>query len=420
MILKKAFGKDSTLIKAGAIFFIASVLGAALNYLYHLIIGRMLGPEKYGVLGSLFAIIYFITFFSATFNVVISKFSSHFSGKSEIRRLKHLIIGAAGKIALYGSLLLVIYILFSPQIAHFMNISDINGIIIVGVMAYFSVIFSILIGALNGMQRFVWQNISSFSAVFLKFSLGVFFVYIGFGVLGALAAVLIGIVVGIMVAIIPLFLMLRKIKAEKFDSKSLYLFALPVFISSSLLSFMITIDVFLVKHFFSSADAGHYAAAGMVAKIIWFGSGFFASPIFPMIVELKAKKKDPSKILRKALAYTAIIAAIGITAYYAAPILIVSTLYGAEYLAIAEYIWIFGFALGIYSIINVLVLYNLAIEKYKYIFILFIAAIIECTGIYLFHSELIDVVKIVLAANIFLLLGLLFINRKDIGVKIAQ
>ena len=49
--------KDS-LFFSGTIFLIGAISVAVLNYLYHLFMGRMLGPSDYGILGSLFALIY--------------------------------------------------------------------------------------------------------------------------------------------------------------------------------------------------------------------------------------------------------------------------------------------------------------------------------------------------------------------------
>jgi hypothetical protein len=59
-------------------------------------------------------------------------------------------------------------------------------------------------------------------------------------------------------------------------------------------------------------------------------------------------------------------------------------------------------------------IYNLAVERFKFIYIYGIGLILEVIGIVLFHSSLADIVKIVLITNIFLLISMLIYNRKEI------
>jgi O-antigen/teichoic acid export membrane protein len=128
---------DTSLIKAGIIFFVFSIIISVFNYLYHLVMGRMLGLEEYGVLGSLFAIIYIVTFSTSTFNLVISKNVAEFNLKDK-RKIKYLFYKSFNLIAIIGLVLLSVFIALTPFIADFMNLSGITSLIIVGVIAYFS------------------------------------------------------------------------------------------------------------------------------------------------------------------------------------------------------------------------------------------------------------------------------------------
>ena len=111
------------LLKSGMIFLIGSLTRNVFNYLYHLFTGRLLGPEQYGVLGSLFAIIYVVTFTSGTFNKVISKFSAEFKGKKQHDFIKYLVKRALTKLLMYGAIILMVYFLVSPLIARFLKIT---------------------------------------------------------------------------------------------------------------------------------------------------------------------------------------------------------------------------------------------------------------------------------------------------------
>jgi len=189
------------------------------------------------------------------------------------------------------------------------------------------------------------------------------------------------------------------------------------FLTSLFLMMYITFDQILVKHFFSSAEAGFYAAAGMIAKIIWFGSGFFVYASFPKIASLTARGKDASRILVKSIAYTSILAAIGISFYFIMPAFIVNVFYGNKYLAIAPLIGVFGIAMGLFSLIQILAVYNLAVERFKFIWIILTGFIAEAAGIFLFHNTLVEVINILLGVNILVLIGMLIFNKKQLGAR---
>ncbi|MFA7707663.1 MAG: oligosaccharide flippase family protein [Candidatus Pacearchaeota archaeon] len=405
------------LIKSGTIFFIGAMLVAILNYLYHLFMGRMLGPIEYGVLGSVFALVYIATTATGAFNLIISKFTAEFHGKEQQGQIKYLVTHGLKKTLIYGVILLAVYILLTPIIANFMNLKTTSGLIIVGVIAFVCVFSTILTGALNGFQKFIWQNTSSVLNAIVKFSLAVVLVMIGFGVNGALLAVLAGACLGILVCSVPLNKTFQHIKTKPFNPKKFYSHIVPIFVGFILPILIITLDQILVKHFMSSADAGFYAAAGMIAKTIWFGSGFLVGPLFPMIVNLKTKNKPTSYLLRHATVYTAIIASLGIICFFVIPTFIVNILYGSEYLEIVPLIGLFGVALGFYSVNNVFVIYNLATEKYRFIIIWILALIIEITGIIMFHNSLLDIVKIVFATNLFILISMIILNKNDLGLN---
>ncbi len=403
------------IVKSGLIFLVASVVTAAFNYIYHLSMGRMLGPEEYGILGSLFAIVYIVLLSSTTIGLVVSKFTSELHGRKDYPHLKFLLVHALSRIIIFGGLGLLLYCLLSPLLAKFMHV-EVAGVIIVGIVAFVSLIASTLGGALNGLQRFVLQNILGSSAIIIKLLLAVLLVYLGFGYMGALVAILIGLVLSIPFGIVPLWSFLTHHSQKKYPTKRMYVFALPVFCSSLLLTLIVTVDLVLVKHYFSNADAGYYAAAGMIAKIIWFGSSFLSGVLFPKVISIIAEGKLPNHVLRKVLAYTAVLVCSGCIVYFLVPELVVSLLYGREYLVIAGWIGIFGISLGLYSLSHLLVVYNLARERYSFILLLAAMLIFEVLAVVAYHSSLAGVVQIMLVTNVLLFGGLMILTRRDLVV----
>lgn len=409
---KSAEHKDYDLISAGLIFMVGAGATAVFNYLFHLFMGRMLGPIEYGVLGSLFAIIYMFMFSASTFNTVTSRYSAKFLGNKSY--LKKFVADGVLKVAGIGLILLAVYISLSGIIADFLNLQNVSGVILVGIIAYISVVSAIFSGALNGMHKFVWQNLSSFAFVILKFFVAILLVYLGFGVNGALVAILIGVIAGLLIAGYPVVKSLKNIMPEKTETPGIFRYFVIVSFAYLLPILLITFDLIMVKHLFSSAEAGFYAAAGNVAKIIWFGSGFLTGAIFPKAVKLHLSGKKSSKILRKGLLYTFVLVAIGVSVYFMIPEFIVSLLYGADYVSVAEIIGVFGLALGIYSLINIIIFYDLAIERYGFIWILAFGLILEVVLILLFNENISQIVNCVLASVSVIFVLMLAYNWKEV------
>ncbi len=413
--VKNSFLIKDELFNAGLIFLVFSLVTSGFNYLYQVFMGRILGPVDYGILGSLFAIVYIVSFSSSPFNLVISKSVAEYRGKNEKQKIKKLFRRSLFWISIFSIVFFIIYLLLVPLIAKFMNLNSNNTeIIIVGFIAVFSFISVIFSGTLNGLEKFVWQNCSNFSSALFKLIFGIVFVLVGFSLNGALGAILFGTLFGMLISYIPLRKEFKGIKEQDFDAKKAYLYAIPVFISSIIFIFIITLDQILVKHFFSSADAGIYAAAGMIGKIVWFSTAFLIGPLFPKVVRLKAEGKSPSKLLINALIYISLIIIAECIVFFIAPTFVVNAIYGKSYLAAVPLIGILGIALGIFSLIQIFMTYNLAIEKYNFIYLFLIGIIIEIIGIYFYHSSLLDIVKIVLITTVLIFISMIIYNRKDL------
>ena len=95
-------------------------------------------------------------------------------------------------------------------------------------------------------------------------------------------------------------------------------------------------------------------------------------------------------------------------------------MYGSEYTGIAGYLWIFGMAMGFFALTQILVMYNLACERMKFIWILLFGFIFEVAGIFLFHKGLNDVIFVFFSANLLMLLFMIGYNWREVFAKNAE
>jgi len=221
---------------------------------------------------------------SGTLQTVVTKFTSTFYAINHHERIKLLLRSFVKKASVFGLVIFLILIFGSRGISSFLQIPSPLLIVILGVITFFSIILPLTQGGLQGLQRFGCLGLIMIANGSLKLLLGIVFVSIGFGVIGAMSALAISIFITLLLSFIMLASILTKPLAlipESLQSKSnnpdpemnfsgIYRYFCAV--ATALLCFMIltNIDVVLVKHFFKPLEAGYYSVAQMVGKIILF------------------------------------------------------------------------------------------------------------------------------------------------------
>ncbi len=133
----------------------------------------------------------------------------------------------------------------------------------------------------------------------------------------------------------------------------------PVVIVLLCFSILTNIDVIIVKHFFAPIQAGHYAAAAIFGKIVLFFPGAIAMVMFPKAAELHTLEQDPWPVLKKSLLAVAVLCGLVTMSYFFFPVLIVSLLFGSRYYQSIPLMGLFGIAMTIFSLINIIIAYYL-------------------------------------------------------------
>ena len=403
--INKHLDKNDNLLKHGLIILLASLGTGFVNYVYQLYMGRALGPEQYGILGALFSIVYMEMFSLGSINTVVSKLVSEYKAKNKLGEIKALFSFISTRLLAVGFVVMTITILLRNFISGYLNLPDISVVYILAVILLIAFIGPIVAGMLNGMQFFVWSGASSFAGSLFKLAIGALLVSAGFGVKGALLGLLIGLIIPIVLFLVPAKEVLKTQK-KKINHIDVFKYALPAIGIVMATTFIINIDVILVRHKLNAFDSGIYTAASTLAKIIWFVSAPLVTVMLP-----KVSPGNGRSILRHTMFYVALLGA-GMSAFYfIAPTFIVKTLFGATYLDAVKILGLFGISIALFSIANVLVVYNLAVRRLITGYIAIIALLVEIIAINYFATSMLEVVKVVLIINIILFLSMLVYTK---------
>lgn len=375
-----------------------------LNYLYHLIMGRLLGPANYGELAALISLMGLFSIVPSSINLVIIKYVS--SAKSEAE-LAGLINWLRVRVVKVSIVFFIAILIATPFITSFLHISKIAYLILFAVT--FLIGFQSLFyrSILQGLLKFKETVISILAENSIKLLVSVLLIYFGFRVGGAIFAFLIAVMVGWFITIFYL-----KIKTKKADQspdvKSMAFFAIPVIIQSFAMTSIYSSDVILVKHFFSSHDAGIYAALSTLGKIILFATGPIGSVMFPLVSKRMAKGENYKRVFMLSFAATAFLSGAILLVYFLFPSLAIKLLYGSLFLEAAGLLVWFGIFIACFTLSFLIVSYNLSLGKTKVVIFPAVAALTQIILIWIYHQSLFTVILISIIISA-LLLAALFI-----------
>ena len=403
---KEYLKKDRMFVMASSMLFTTTLLASAINYTYHFLMGRMLGPAEYGIIGALFSVIYFIGATLNTVQTVAAKFISVLKAKSEDSKIGWLMRRISAKMLLLGVGITLVFVFGSTFIADFLTMPAKHVITFSTAFILIFVLFG-LRGFLQGMQKFRSLSVSIIIESIFRLVVALGLVALGYGVFGALISYGIAVAFSVAFSCIPLTKLWKSAEKYEINSAEVYGYSIPVLIAMLTITAAYTLDVFLAKHFFDPVTAGHYAAAGLLSKIIFFGSVSIAQVMFPKISELHAAKQNYDGVFKKALAAVIGVSALATAAYYLFPNFLVSMFFGQAYADIIPIMGMFSLAIGILSINFVFVSYFLSINKTGFmpLLVLFVAA--ELAGIWFWHSSMQQMITIMAAAMLALLLSLI-------------
>lgn len=392
---------DHPLISGSTIMVFGSLSASFFSYLYHLIMGRLLGPSSYGELAAIVSLVGLIGILPMSLGLVVTKFVA---SAQEHRERRDFISYFYKRLLVAGVVCFLLLLLSSSVIASFLKIKHVYLLTLAFSMFLFFIPSTFLRSTLQGFLKFKEYVYSSLGENFLKMVLATLFVLVGFGVTGATVSLSLGSLGGLLVGVFYLkgFLK-REEKVRSFNLKPVTLFALPVLIQSIATSSMYSSDLLLVKHFFSSFDAGLYAALSFLGRVIFFGASPIASAMFPLVSKKYSSGESYHQLFVYSLLATLVLSLGVLLIYGLVPSLAIKILYGSAYLGAAHLLLMFDVFITIFTLSVLFLNFFLAIGKVKVVIVPVVTALLQVAGILLFHSSLVEVIGVSLICS-----GILF------------
>lgn len=396
---------SNTLLSGSLVMIFGSNFTNALNYLYHLVMGKSLSLQNYGELASLLSLIGITGIVPSALGLVVIKAVA----STEDETSKYLFIKwLRGKAFWGGIVFTILLIILSKPLATFLKIADQFDVLLISLTFLFSLWSLFNRAVLQGLLKFGQHVVSVLVENLTKLLLGVVLVYLGFGVKGAIVGLLIASLIGWLLTNKNIKRKLPQNNQlwDQLNLNSLAIFAVPVLIQTAAFTGLYSADLILVKHFFNSTDAAFYAALSNLGKIIFFGVSPIAAVMFPLISRKSAKNEDYQKILLTSLLLTAGACLIGLIFYTLIPSFFITLLYDKRYLIIGNLLPWYSLFIIFYTLSSLLVNYYLSIGRVKVVCLPMLFALMQVVLIFIYHNSLFQVIMMSLMSSSLLLISL--------------
>lgn len=392
------------LVKGSAVVFAGSVVVNALAYVFHLITGRMLGPQNYSILASLISLSYVIGFPATLISTIVTRKVSGLAARHDKKETKGFLLSMGKHVVLADLFIIGSFILLRQQIADFLHINEPFLIVILGVIFAGSLFMTVPGATLQGLLRFTSLAAIGVVSSLLRVISAYGAIIFGFGVAGVLYGMLASEIIVTIFSIMMLssyFTVRAKHIPVRLARYTAQFWMITALLGKGLL---INVDVLLVKHFFESHDAGLYAAMSTTGKIVLFFASSLSIVLLPIATQKHAKGKSAVKELLLAQGGIVLLSSAILLAYRIMPELVISLLYGREYFAIAPYLWLIGVYFLLYNMSYTFVNYFIAGKHTVILTMPLVISVFQIGGIILFHRSFYDVLSVMIGSASLLIL----------------
>lgn len=404
-------------LKEGGIVLLATIIGGFLNYLFNIVVGRLLGPGEYGAVVSLFSVLVIISVPIATIQTVIAKYTADFNAKNENSKIKHLIVGISKQVFIGNAALFVLIIVFSGLISRFLNLSSSLPVILMAMVLFPAAILPVNRGVLQGLQMFFQLSLSGIAEAFFKLFFAVGLVLLGLSINGAVSALPLAMVTALLLSVIQLKPVLTKHGFDKNILKDInyfnfYKYSWSVILNTLCFIVFTNITILLVKHYFAPNIAGYYASTEIIGKIVLFVTGVIPVLLFPKAASLHAKKMDTKRLLLKGIGITALVGICFTIICFIYNEFIVFAFFGEKYIEGSYLLGYLAVVMTLYSVFNIMSIYQLSINKFSFLISSIIIAVAQVVFLILFHKTLLQMVTILIICSALLVVVNLFHSLK--------
>jgi len=367
-----------------------TLLASAVNYASTLVFSRLLSPASFGDLTALLALSVVLAVpTGAAQTVVAERIASHRAAGDE-DRARYLLRHALAHVGVVAVLAGALYAAAIPLVDRALDLQAPGPAIALTPVIALSFVVPVLLGALQGMERFIAFGLMSLAIAVARVAFGVPWVELGGGSGGAIAGQGLGMLV---VLVVALWLLRDRLARRGAGAATSGLRRRPdvravsastAFIGFALLS---NLDILLAKVFLDAEEVGIYAALATIGKVVTFLPAAVALVSVPSAARARAGSRERVRVLRVAALLVALTTAVFAVPAAVAPELVVRVMFGEAYLAARSGVLPIVAAGAGLALLYLLVVYSVTIQDRRWVWLLVGGVALQVGAIAAFHGS---------------------------------
>ena len=394
-----SFARNIIIVFAGASF--ANFLGL----LYQLYIAHSFSPSDFAAFNALLAVYTLIASPLSTLQPAVVKYSAEYHARNQAGKLSGLLRGLFKKTFLFSLATFLFFLFISGRIMGSLKIPSASSVIIFALLLATAWVAPVFSGGIQGLEMFGWVSSVSVIGGVVKLAIAAAFVFLGFGISGALGALLTANLLVMAVAFFPLRrVFFSPVQTERVDYRGILVYLMPVGISFFCFNALSGFDMALVRSFFSAQESGFYALSQMLGKIFLFLPGAVSIVMFPKTSGLSSRNMDTVSTLKQGLMYVSAMSIAAICFYNLFPDFVLRVLTGKSYPESIFLGRLFSVSMSLFAVIFIFINYFLSIKDLRFVKFLILFTILQNAAIFLFHPSLATVQLILCLSSVLLCL----------------
>jgi len=385
------FGQSRARGRAALLVALGTLVANLLAYAFNISLSRALGPDSYGELAALLAVVIVGSVPGIALQAGAARGIATATG--DIGRIAEGLIARSVRIAV---LVALITLIAAPLLHAFLGTGSYVALCWLALSLVPTIIVFGCQGILQGQERYAALASVLVLAQLGRLAGGIMSLAVHPGVTGALAGAALGATPAAAVALFlaaPGLLTRPRPGAVRIDGLGRDTLAMLGILALS------NLDLVLARHYLPESDAGIYAAGNLVTKAAFWGPGFVATVAYAQLT----RAPERADALRTAVRLLGAIAVVGITtSALAAPL--VPYLLGPEYSAVSGSAWLFATA-GVLLAGVLLFLYaGVAVHDRRLAVAVWAVAAAECVAVaWLWHESRTEILLVAVAGALLLL-----------------
>ena len=363
----------------GLYLFVASSVANILGFGYQIVMTRLLRPEEYAVLTALFGILILESISSQVIQSATAKLAAQYRARDEEAALHAFVRRWAARVGGGAAAVGLLVALLSGAIAGALALPALS-VTLLGLTLFLALVFTFGLGLLQGLARFVWMGTALIAQAGGRLAVGVLLVVAGFGVDGAFTAATAAIALSLGVLAIPLVPLFRAargstVKHELGPAETRF-FALSAVVLLAYAA-LTNIDAVLARSLLGADEAGAYAGAITMGKIVLFAPIAIGFLLLERTARAHARGEDTDRALYLALAFVFATSGVVALAYILLPEFLVPIVVGPKYPETAKIVGTYGVAALANALLNLWISYFIGRGEMRVGLLLAVAVVAE-------------------------------------------